>query len=85
MKAIVVTLLTLFTVLSTISAYAQEKFIPEYMLLKGELACQAFSSDTYQCLDLKGGAGASYMVILTHSELKKLGAVKGYISNRKQS
>jgi hypothetical protein len=76
-----ITLMVSWTIGS--SAYAQN---PEYLLVKGELACQEFSSDQYQCLDLKAREGAaSYTLILTTAELLHLSAVPGTIAKENQN
>lgn len=79
-KVIIAALLTLFTV----TAFAGDKNPqPEYMLLAGQLACQWFGQDTYQCLDLAYPAGAaSHVVIIDYGTLVKLGAVKGTLKNK---
>ena len=72
------TIITIILMLSSIGVVNAAQYNPEYMLLKGELACVQFSNDDYQCLDLKAPKGAaSHILILQYKELKQLGAVPG--------
>lgn len=72
------TIIAIILMLSVFGVASASQYNPEYMLLKGELACVQFTNENYQCLDLKAPKGAaSHVVIMRYTELKQLGAVPG--------
>ena len=72
------TIIAIILMISGFGVANASQYNPEYMFLKGELACVQFSNEDYQCLDLKAPKGAAaHVLILQYKELRQLGAVPG--------